>query len=132
MILFLLGSSRWSNDHSGQKKCFTTFRIHCSWEWTEILHQCLQSNTQCTFTHKSSLWRIIWCCWFNVQFQVPSNFNFIQALDMYYKVHKVFNIPFHKHLVQVMSFFSGFVYRMEEDIRMLTPKSLAFTSIFDD
>lgn len=62
--------------------------------------------------------------------QVPIGFSFIDALDMYYKVHKVFQLPFHKHLTQVMAFIGAFIFNSSEDKSLLTPKSLTYQNIF--
>lgn len=65
-------------------------------------------------------------------FKVPKEFNFVEALDLYYKIHKVFQIPFHKHLQQVMGFIGAFVYQMNEDEALLSAKSLSFKHIISD
>lgn len=66
-----------------------------------------------------------------VFFQVPCHFSFVQALDMFYKVHKVFQLPFNKYLEQAMSFFGAFLFKSQEDMNVLTPKTLTYRNIFD-
>lgn len=45
-------------------------------------------------------------------FQVPSEFSFIQVIDLFFKLHKVFNLDFDKSIMQLMLFFGYFVYGM--------------------
>lgn len=63
------------------------------------------------------------------QFKVPKDFTFRQVLDLFYKVHKVFHVPFHAHLQQVMAFFGAFIYDNKDDERFMTAKTSSFKHI---
>lgn len=40
------------------------------------------------------------------------NYDFVQVMDLFSKIHFVFNIPYEKSLVQFMTFFEKRVYQM--------------------
>lgn len=64
-------------------------------------------------------------------FKVSKDFNFIQVVDLFIKLHKIFDAPFHNHLQQVMSGFTAFVYRFSNDESKLTAKSLLCKHVFN-
>lgn len=62
---------------------------------------------------------------------MSKDFNFIQVVDLFIKLHKIFDTPFHNHLQQVMSGFTAFVYRFSNDESKLTAKSLLCKHVFN-
>lgn len=48
-----------------------------------------------------------------MKFQLPANSNFLDALDTFYKMHKVLGLGFHSHLKLMMNFFEYFVFKTE-------------------
>lgn len=44
-------------------------------------------------------------------------------MDIYFKMHHVFKIPYNKALVQFMNFFEKYVYEMNLGTSVLTPQS---------
>lgn len=65
-------------------------------------------------------------------FKVPKNYSFVQAVDLFYKVHKLFHIPFHNHFQQTMAFLGAYVYENADDERFLTAKTMKFKHIVDE
>lgn len=47
-------------------------------------------------------------------FKVPESFSFIQTVDLYFKLHKVFNQSFEPTLVNMMTFVQYSVFSMKE------------------
>lgn len=47
--------------------------------------------------------------------QVPKDFGFLETMDLFYKVHRVFNLNFHTDLKQFLSFFSQCVYGLQDE-----------------
>lgn len=74
---------------------------------------------------------------FNINFfscfpiKVPKKYDFIHVLDLFYKVHKVFYIPFHAHLQQVMGFFGSYIYDIKDDERFTTAKTMSYRHILN-
>lgn len=56
----------------------------------------------------------------------------MQVLDLFYKVHKLFYIPFHNHLQQTMAFLGAYIYNIKDDERFLTAKSKTFKHILNE
>lgn len=52
-------------------------------------------------------YKIIW-----FSFKVPNNFNFLQAMDLFFKTHHVFNQEFNPDLKAMMNYLQYFVYKM--------------------
>lgn len=55
---------------------------------------------------------------YSTTFKVPKKWKFLDVLDMFIKVHKVFYLDYHTHLVHVMKLFGHFIYKMNEDNRL--------------
>lgn len=54
-------------------------------------------------------------------FQMPNGNNILQTFDIYFKVHKIFNLNFDKNIMNAMHFVQYYVYKMEEDnVKMTT------------
>lgn len=47
-------------------------------------------------------------CFFS---KVPIGFDFVRVLDMYFKIHKVFNFDFNKKVKPVMTLVDNFVFK---------------------
>lgn len=43
-------------------------------------------------------------------FKVPIEFNFVQVVDMYFKIHKVFNVEFHNKIKPVLTLINYFIF----------------------
>lgn len=67
-----------------------------------------------------------------VAFKVPKEYSFVQALDLFYKAHKLFHIPFHNHLQHALGFLGAYIYDIKEDERFLTAKTKKFKHIVDE
>lgn len=51
-------------------------------------------------------------------FQVPQHYDFIQTLDLFFKVHKVFGMNFEPNLVPAFNFIQYFIYELNTDRSM--------------
>lgn len=47
--------------------------------------------------------------------QVPDNYDFLKIIDLYFKIHFIFCVPFEPSLVQFMTVFEKYVYRITGD-----------------
>lgn len=54
-------------------------------------------------------------------FKVPMSFNFIQTVDMYYKIHKVFNLEFNSKIQAVMALIDHFIFKFPQGAYSITP-----------
>lgn len=54
-------------------------------------------------------------------FKAPDSFTFVDAVDLLYKIHKVFELPFSPQIKHSMDFLDSFVYRNEFDDDLITP-----------
>lgn len=63
-----------------------------------------------------SYWKIVKITVHYSVFQIPETFGIIGTLDVFYKVHKIFEIGPHTHCKRLMDFLDYFVYRNEDDI----------------
>lgn len=48
---------------------------------------------------------------FPILFQAPQSFELVDVLDLFYKVHKVFELPFNTQIKHMMYFLDCFVYQ---------------------
>lgn len=48
-------------------------------------------------------------------FKAPEKFNFVDAVDLLYKVHKVFDLEFHTNSKHFMNFLDYYVYEDQCD-----------------
>lgn len=55
-------------------------------------------------------------------FQVPLQYNFIQVMDLFFKVHKIFDLDFNKSIKPMMVFLEYFIYKIRETGHYLTPR----------
>lgn len=53
--------------------------------------------------------------------QAPENYAFVDAVDLLYKVHKVFELEFNPPIKHFMDFLDCFVYQNEFDGELVTP-----------
>lgn len=54
-------------------------------------------------------------------FQVPTEYNFAETFDFYFKCHKIFNIKFNPVLINMMNFVQHFLYNIEDkDVKPTT------------
>lgn len=53
-------------------------------------------------------------------FKVPEEFNFIETIDLFFKIHKIFNLKFHSNIKQLMTFLEKFVYEISVDENLIT------------
>lgn len=59
--------------------------------------------------------------WFQFILQVNPGQSFLELMDMFFKIHFVFCVPFEPSLAQFMSVFEKHVYGMESDDIEITP-----------
>lgn len=50
-----------------------------------------------------------------LSFQVPIGYDLIQVIDLYFKIHFVFNLNFEPNLAPMLNFFKYFVYELRND-----------------
>lgn len=55
---------------------------------------------------------------FGLFFQVPIEFNFLQVMDLYFKIHFIFSVPFEPSLAQFMGVFEKYVFGIESDTKI--------------
>lgn len=53
-------------------------------------------------------------------FKVPKEFSFLGVMDLFFKVHKLFNIGYHRSLKSLMVFLEKYVYDTNDSMRTLT------------
>lgn len=51
---------------------------------------------------------------------MPMGYTFIQTIDMFIKVHKVFNLEFSKEIFKAMQFFEVVAYDIQDSKRFMT------------
>lgn len=62
--------------------------------------------------------------------QVPIEFDFLQVMDLYFKIHFVFSVPFEPSLVQFMGVFEKYVYGIESDTNIGPATKRKANSVF--
>lgn len=65
--------------------------------------------------------------------KVPEHFSFIEVVDMYIKIHKIFGFTYHKAISQCMLFLECKIFNMKENESLMTPntKTVAMV-VFND
>lgn len=56
----------------------------------------------------------------NLFYKVNGNADIISTVDLFYKIHKVFNIAYDKHIKQMMLFLEYFIYQVKENEKQLS------------
>lgn len=56
--------------------------------------------------------------------QVPQTFTFVQTVDLFVKIHHVFNFEYGKEFSKFLQFFDYAVFEMQQCKRFLTPRML--------
>lgn len=56
--------------------------------------------------------------------QLPDDFSFEQVIDVFFKMHYVFEIKFDERLENTMYFLKNFTYKMNDRIRKPTTKMI--------
>lgn len=54
-------------------------------------------------------------------FKAPETFAFVDAVDLLYKIHKVFDLQFNPQIKHSMDFLDCFVYQNQFDDELITP-----------
>lgn len=47
----------------------------------------------------------------SIFFKVPISFNFVHVVDMYFKIHKVFNVDFIFKIKPMLTFMNHFIFK---------------------
>lgn len=55
-------------------------------------------------------------------FQLPTGLEFIHALDFFIKMHKLFRLPYHPKIKNLMYFLEYFAYGIDEAKQLLAQK----------
>lgn len=63
---------------------------------------------------------------------MPDDYNFLQVMDLYFKIHFIFCVPFEPSLAQFMSVIQRFVYGMECDVKLTPSTKNKAKLIFED
>lgn len=54
--------------------------------------------------------------------KVPESCDFIGVIDLYFKIHKVFDLQYHTHVKTAMQFLERFIYEISIDDTLITSK----------
>lgn len=54
--------------------------------------------------------------------KVPEAFDFIGVVDLFFKIHKIFQLKFHDYLKTAMQFLERFIYEISIDDAFITDK----------
>lgn len=46
---------------------------------------------------------------------MPGHFSFIETFDLFYKIHRIFNLEYHKDIKTMMIYFGHFIYGFRND-----------------
>lgn len=65
-------------------------------------------------------------------FQLPPTFTFIQVVDIFIKLHHVFNFEYSKDFAKVLHFFEYTTYDIKSSERFLTPRIKEIMNIIFD
>lgn len=52
---------------------------------------------------------------------MPEDFSFLQIMDLFYKIHKVFNLQYNPHVKRMMNFIEYYVFEHKAKYIVLTP-----------
>lgn len=63
-------------------------------------------------------------------FQVPNDYNFLQVMDLYCKIHFIFCVPFEPALAQFMAILQKHVYGMDCDVKLTASTNNKAKQIF--
>lgn len=55
---------------------------------------------------------------------MPGNFSFMETLDLYFKLHHVFEIKFDERLQNVMFFLKHYMFKMKDGTKKPTTKMI--------
>lgn len=101
--------------------------IACGSSEAEIEYYCIKLENHvfpvCKF---SSICLLIHIIFYFMLFseQLPVNFTFPEVFDIYYKVHKIFDLCFEPNLRNMMFFIENYIYKIEEGIKKPTNRML--------
>lgn len=55
--------------------------------------------------------------------QVPPDFTFVQVVDMFIKIHKIFNFKYNSKIKQFMLFLEHYLLKVKESFQHITPRN---------
>lgn len=56
--------------------------------------------------------------------KVPKGFSFLGVMDLFFKVHKVFNVEYHNSIKSMMLFIGHTIYKTNDSLKSLPPAVL--------
>lgn len=68
--------------------------------------------------------RFVWFCftYFYQSFQLPDSFDFARAIDVFFKIHKIFDMNFDKNISNAMYFIQHYLYDINDSEKKPTPR----------
>lgn len=62
---------------------------------------------------------------------MPANFGIMGVFDLYFKVHKLFNLSFHPNIQPMMLFVEYYIFKMNENQSQLTARIRELATKFE-
>lgn len=62
--------------------------------------------------------------------KVPENFQFVDVMDLFFKVHKIFDLDFHPSNKSMMNFIEVFIFEMNRDNIVITSAMNSYAKQF--
>lgn len=59
---------------------------------------------------------------FSYEFQAPNTYGIMEVFDMFFKVHKIFNLDFHPNIQPMMLFVEKYIFKMNHSQSQLTAR----------
>lgn len=99
-----------------------------------LLFGCFREPNECKFLFIS---QVLWDIYFTfksvfilILLQVPEEFTFLQVVDLYFKIHFIFSVPFEPSLSQFMGVFEKHVYGIDGDTNLSPTVLLKAKAVF--